>query len=85
MIEGLDATIYGIDGRPLGDPKQPWARPVFLPAGTALETCTAQRRDLIIQPTRPGRYRVTFEFRDWVARGIQNNGTGIAHTYINVT
>jgi len=84
-IEGLDATIYGVDGRPLGDPNQPWAKPIFLPAGTALETVTAQRRDLIVQPTRPGRYRVKFEFRDWVARGIQNNGTGIAYTYINVT
>jgi FtsP/CotA-like multicopper oxidase with cupredoxin domain len=84
-IEGLDATIYGVDGRPLGDPKQPWAKPIFLPAGSPLETCSAQRRDLIIQPTRPGRYRVKFEFRDWVGRGIQNNGAGVAYSYINVT
>ena len=84
-IEGLDATIYGVDGRPLGHPDHPWAKPIFLPSGSPLETVTAQRRDLIIQPTRPGRYRVKFEFLDWVAKRIQNNGAGVAYTYIDVT
>ena len=84
-IEGLDATIYGVDGRPLGHPDHPWSKPIFVPAGTAVETCTAQRRDYIVQPTKPGRYRVVVEFCDWVAHGTQNNGTGWAYTYINVT
>lgn len=84
-IEGLDATIYGVDGRPLGHPDHPWSKPIFVPAGTPVETVAAQRRDFIIQPTRPGRYRVKFEYRDWIARNIQNNGAGVAYTYINVT
>ena len=33
-IEGLDATIYGVDGRPLGHPAHPWSKPIFVPAGT---------------------------------------------------
>ena len=84
-FEGLDATIYGVDGRPLGHPNHPWSKPIFVPAGTPVETCTAQRRDFIIQPTRPGRYRVKIEFCDWVSHATQGNGLGLIYTYINVT
>jgi FtsP/CotA-like multicopper oxidase with cupredoxin domain len=84
-IMGLDATIYGNDGRHLGSPDCPWSKPIFVPAGTTLETITAQRRDMIVVPTQPGQYRVIFEFRDWVTGQIQDGGRGIAETVINVT
>jgi len=84
-FEGIDATIYGVDGRPLGHPDHPWSKPIFVPAGTSVDTVTAQRRDIIIQPTRPGRYRITNRFGDWVARFTQNIEAGWANAYINVT
>jgi FtsP/CotA-like multicopper oxidase with cupredoxin domain len=84
-FEGLDATIYGVDGRPLQDADCPWTKPIFIPAGTSFDTVTAQRRDIIIVPTQPGKYRVVLQFRDWVAHKVQNNGLGIVHTYIIVT
>lgn len=84
-IIGLDATIYGIDGRHLGSEDCPWSKPIFVPAGTDIETITAQRRDYIVVPDRPGQYRVIFEFRDWVSGEIQAGGLGIAETIINVT
>ena len=82
---GLDATIYGIDGRPLGLTDRPWGKPDYLPAGEPLELLTAQRREVIVVPNAPGMYRVIHEFRDWVSGEIQNGGTGIAETLINVT
>lgn len=82
---GLDATIYCVDGRPLSHPAHPWSVPIQVAAGTPLETCTAQRRDLIITPTRPGIYPVITEFRDWQTGQIQDGGRGIVETFINVT
>lgn len=84
-IQGLDATIYGIDGRHLGSPDCPWSKPILLPSGTPHETISAQRRDMIVIPSARGQYRVTFEFRDWVSGQIQDGGRGVAHTLINVT
>lgn len=84
-FEGLDATIYSCDGRPLQDPDCPWSKPIFIPAGTSFDTVTAQRRDIIIKPTKPGKYKVVLHFRDWVAHKVQNNGLGSVVTYINVT
>lgn len=82
---GLDATIYSVDGRPLSHPAHPWSSPIQLAAGSPLETTTAQRRDMIIVPTRPGVYPVITEFRDWQTGQIQNGGRGVVETYINVT
>ncbi len=82
---GLDATIYSIDGRPLSHPTAPWSVPIQVAAGTPLETCTAQRRDLIITPTRPGIYPVITEFRDWQTGLVQDGGRGVVETFINVT
>ncbi len=84
-IVGLDATIYGNDGRHLGSADCPWSKPIQVPAGTTVETITAQRRDMIVVPTQAGQYRVIFEFRDWVTGQIQDGGRGIAETVINVT
>lgn len=84
-IDGLDATIYGVDGRPLGHPQHPWSHPIPLPSGTPFETVTAQRRDLIIKPTQPGVYPVTVEFRDWMTGLIQDGGRGVCQSFINVT
>lgn len=84
-IMGLDATIYAVDGRPLSHPNSPWAKPIFVPAGTEFETTGAARRDLIVVPKAPGVYPVVSEFRDWITGEIQDNGNGIAETVINVT
>lgn len=84
-IEGLDATIYAIDGRPLLHRDAPWSSPILLPAGAPLETVSAQRHDLILKPTRPGDYPVTIEFRDWISGRIHDNGRGVCQTVIKVT
>jgi FtsP/CotA-like multicopper oxidase with cupredoxin domain len=84
-IMGLDATVYAMDGRPMQHPSVPWCKPVVIPAGTAFETVSAQRRDLIVVPTQPGVYPVIAEFRDWVTGEIQDGGNGIVETFINVT
>jgi hypothetical protein len=82
---GLDATVYGIDGRPLSHPSAPWSSPITIPAGTSFETTSAQRRDLIIVPTKPGLYPVIAEFRDWISGDVHDEGRGVVETYINVT
>jgi FtsP/CotA-like multicopper oxidase with cupredoxin domain len=84
-FSGLDATIYTVDGRPLSHPDHPWSTPIQLAAGSPLETCTGQRRDIIIVPTRPGIYPVITEFRDWQTGFVQDGGRGIVETFINVT
>jgi FtsP/CotA-like multicopper oxidase with cupredoxin domain len=84
-IEGLDATVYGFDGRPLQHPASPWATPIFIPAGTSFDTVSAQRFDLILKPTRIGVYPVRVEFRHWVTGEIHDGGRGICDTVIEVT
>jgi len=84
-IVGLDATVYGIDGRPMSHPSAPWASPIAIPAGTSFDTTSAQRHDLIIVPTKPGIYPVISEFRDWISGDVQDGGRGVVETYINVT
>jgi hypothetical protein len=84
-FSALDATIYAVDGRPLSHPAHPWSVPIQLTAGAPVETCTGQRRDIIIVPTRPGVYPVITEFRDWQTGLIQDGGRGIVETFIKVT
>jgi FtsP/CotA-like multicopper oxidase with cupredoxin domain len=84
-IQGLDATVYGFDGRPLLHASSPWVTPMFIPGGTPFETVSAQRFDLILKPTRAGRYPVRIEFRDWVTGEIHDAGRGICETVIEVT
>jgi FtsP/CotA-like multicopper oxidase with cupredoxin domain len=88
-ITGLDAQVVGVDGRALrtnpalGD----FATPYTVPAGTPLESSSAQRYDLLVKPTVKGQYRVRMEFLHWITRNLQTaaGGTGIADTYINVS
>jgi FtsP/CotA-like multicopper oxidase with cupredoxin domain len=84
-IMGLDATVYGIDGRPLSHPSSPWSSPIEIPAGTSFETTSAQRHDLIVIPTSPGVYPVIAEFRDWISGKVHDDGRGVVQTFINVT
>jgi FtsP/CotA-like multicopper oxidase with cupredoxin domain len=84
-IEGLDATIYGMDGRPLQDADCPWASPLLIPAGTSFDSVSAQRHDMIIKATKVGSYPVTVEFRDWITGDIHDNGRGVCQTVIDVT
>lgn len=85
-IQGLDATVASVDGRPLRDNPAlgSFGRPWVLPAGKKLRSVTAQRHALLVRPPAPGRYRVRAQFRDWITGKLQN-GTGIAETFINVT
>lgn len=82
---GIDAQVVGIDGHQLGGPDRPWNRPFMIRANQPFELTTAQRYDLIINPTAAGTYPVRMEFLDWVKRRIQNNGAGVAQTQIVVT
>lgn len=85
MTFGLDATVFGVDGRGLGRPQAPWSRPIPIPAGRVLEMSPAQRIDVIVRPTRAGTFPVRIAFHDWVTDAIQNNGLGIAETRIIVS
>ena len=84
-IMGLEAVCFGCDGRGMDDPERPWLQPIPWHADEPYEMVTAQRRDLIVQPTVPGAYKVIVEFRDWITGKIQNNGAGVCETIINVT
>lgn len=84
-IEGLDAMIYGVDGRPLDHASSPWSSAIPLPAGTSFESTAAQRHDIILKPTRTGTYPVRIEFRDWITGEIHDGGRGICETEIRVT
>lgn len=84
-VYGLTTEIVGIDSRELGGRHRPWCSPMLLEPGESFDTVTAQRRDLIFRPTEPGRYKVVFEYRDWITGEIQDGGRGIAETVIEVT
>jgi hypothetical protein len=76
-IEGLDAEIVAMDGRPLIGP---YSEPIVLPAGSPFELTTAQRLDLILRPRHAGRHTATITYRDWISREVR----GIAQTLIHV-
>jgi putative cell wall-binding protein/plastocyanin len=81
-IQGLDAEVVEHDGKPLGQPPHgTYNQPYTIAAGAPFELSTAQRRAMLVKPTQPGTYKVTFEFEHtWVRRGQID----IAETYINV-
>jgi hypothetical protein len=81
-IAGLDATVVGVDGRPLGSSDAPWSRPFTIRAGEPFELNTAQRYDLILAPSRAGRYEVRFDYLDWIRKEIKDAGRGTARTLI---
>jgi hypothetical protein len=81
----LDATLMMIDGRGLGRTGSPWSRPVPIPRNRATEFTTAQRHDIILQPTAPGTYRIRTQFLNWVTRDIQHGGRGVVDVNIVVT
>ncbi|MCY7280671.1 MAG: multicopper oxidase domain-containing protein [Sphingomonas bacterium] len=80
---GIDAEVHGIDGSPLG--KDPWNRPFTTPANTPFDLTSAQRRNLIIKPTRTGVFRAKIEFLHWITGEIQDEGRGVINTKIVVT
>jgi len=64
---GVNATIVGMDGRPLGvPPYEAYSRPVSLPANTPFLLTSGMRHDLIIKAGKSGSIPVTIEFFDWV-------------------
>ncbi len=76
-IEGLEAEIVAMDGRPLIGP---YSESIRLQPGSPFELTTAQRMDLILRPSRPGSYLATVKFKDWISGKIW----GIAETFIHV-
>lgn len=76
---GLNVRVIGIDGRRLGGPTSRYSKPFDLTAEAPfLESTTAQRFEVLITATQPGRYPVIFEFRHWITGEI----LGIAETVI---
>ncbi|WP_165937901.1 multicopper oxidase domain-containing protein [Methylobacterium segetis] len=75
-IEGLAATIIGVDGNALNEP---WNAPLTIPPGQPFFLTTAQRRMLLINTASGprGTHRVTFEFQDWITRRRHNAGQGL--------
>ena len=82
---GIDATVVSVDGRALGRPGSPWSRPFTIPAGQRFELTSAQRYDLLIEPTQAATYNARFEFLHWISRQVHDNGRGVANTRIIVT
>ncbi len=76
-VMGLDATVHMQDARPLDGR---YARPIPVPAGTALASGSAQRHDLIVVAGAPGTHVVRLEFRHWITGVVQ----GVAETRIVV-
>ncbi len=82
-IEGLDAEVIAMDGRPMGQlPYTKYCQSFIINAGQSFELTAARRYDLIIKPTGSdvGSHKVTVEFFDL------NNGSflGKAETFIHV-
>ena len=53
---GLTASVVASDGRPLPSPV----------AGTSIQSCSAERYDCIIKPTKTGTYTITVQFLHWI-------------------
>lgn len=87
-IDGLDATVAEVDGRPLRHNPLlgSFSKPFVLEAGEELRSTAAQRYALFVRPEHPGRYRVRMEFLDWIRGEAQDRfgGDGVAETYIEV-
>ena len=86
-INGLDAEVIEIDGRPLGQtPHSPYSRPFTIRAGTSFELTSAQRWTMTIKPTAAGIYTAKIEFKDWVNANIRGSRPlHTAQTVINVS
>lgn len=70
-IQGLDAEVIEMDGRPLGQaPHSTYSQPFVQAADTPFVLSTAQRWGMLVKPTQPGSYKVTWEFINvWANRG----------------
>lgn len=80
----LDGRVIGVDGRTLGGQYSPWSAPIDIKAGEPFELISAQRYDILMEPSEPGAFEVAFEFLDWIRREIQDDGRGVARTFIEV-
>ena len=78
---GIDATVIGEDGHPLGVPPfDQYSAPFLIRANTPFRLTTAMRWDLVVTPTAPGTFPFTVKYIDL------NNGQvfHIAQTTITV-
>lgn len=83
-LNGLDAEMIAVDGRPLGQaPYSSYSQPLTIASGVPFDLTAARRFDLIVRPTADdiGQHRFVGQFKHFVS-GIT---LGIADTYINVT
>jgi len=68
---GLDVEIIASDGRPLPNPV----------TTNKINAVSAERYDVIIEPTQSGTYTVEIDVKDWITGGV----LGTARTRINVS
>ena len=78
---GIEAKVHVVDGHELF---RPWNKAYTIPANQPFEMTSAQRLDLIIEPTRKDTYQAKLEFLDWVTLTPQAGGKGIINTKIEV-
>ena len=87
-INGLDAEVIEIDGRPLGQSTHsPYSRPFIIRAGTPFELTSAQRWTMLIRPNAAGSFPATVQYKHWI-RGnarLTDSTLHIARTVINVS
>lgn len=78
-----DVEIVAADGHSWGrDEWCPTTR--LMKAGTVLEMVTAQRYDVIVEPSKPGEFPVYMEFRHWITNEIHDNGKGSLEAKVRV-
>ena len=75
--------VVASDGHAWGrDPWCPTTRK--LPANSTLDLVTAQRYDIIIEPTETGWFPVYMQFRDWITNKIHADGQGKLKAMVRV-
>ena len=80
---GIDVEVHAIDGTALGE--DPWNHAFTIPANTPFDLTSAQRRGLIVKPTRTGEFAARIEFLHWISGKVQHNGRGVINTKIVVS
>ncbi len=79
---GLPAHIIAEDGYPYGAiPRTQYSHPVDLAPGQPLRFTAAMRHDLLIRPTKAGKFPCTIDYFHWVTGRKLYTAT----TFINVT
>lgn len=95
QIEDIPFEIVSIDGHSLvGSAERPWCKAQPCPPNEVMILPTASRHEIWIDPMqipvnkRKQRYKVTFDYLDWITKRPHNPGQGLlegkAETFIDI-